>query len=335
MNLWLVFLGAALAVVIAGNRVSLYGDLIALKSGIGQALVGGILIAGVTSLPELVTTSSAAYIGAVDLAVGNVFGSNIFNLAMLALMDLVQGAGPLMLEVHSRHILTAMLGIILSVSAALFIMINHLTFFNLHFWGVGIGSLVIVLIYILGTRLNYRYEGEDNQIKEKEKKIVNLDISLHSVYPKFILAAVVIIVAGYTLSVTADKIAAVTGLEETFMGSIMVAAATSLPELVTVLAAMKIGAYNMATANVFGSNIFNILVLVVADVMYRPGPILAAVSLTNVITALLGIILASIAIIGLFYRSHKSFLALGWDSVAILIIYLFGVYLIINMGIAI
>ncbi|MFW5787945.1 MAG: sodium:calcium antiporter, partial [Halanaerobiales bacterium] len=176
---------------------------------------------------------------------------------------------------------------------------------------------------------------EDNQIKEKEKKIVNLDISLHSVYPKFILAAVVIIVAGYTLSVTADKIAAVTGLEETFMGSIMVAAATSLPELVTVLAAMKIGAYNMATANVFGSNIFNILVLVVADVMYRPGPILAAVSLTNVITALLGIILASIAIIGLFYRSRKSFLTLGWDSVAILIIYLFGVYLIINMGIAI
>lgn len=335
MNLWLIFVLAAIAIILAGNKLSFYGDLIALKTGLGKALVGSILIAGVTSLPELATISSATMIGAVDIAAGNVFGSNIFNLAMLAIMDLVQGSGPLMLEVHSKHILTALLGMLLATAAAIFILLNHFNFLNISIFWVGVGSLVIILIYLVGTRLNFRYEKYRLEEGDDSQRELAVDISLRRMAGYFIVAAVVIIISGYILSTTADQIAAVTGLRQSFLGTIMVAAATSLPEMVTVLSALRIGAYNMGAANVFGSNIFNVLILALADIIYRPGPIMRQISLTNVVTALLGLILSIIAVIGLFYRSHKTFFSLGWDSVAIIIIYLWGVYLIFRMGIVI
>jgi len=335
VNIWLLFFLSSLAVIIAGARLSRYGDIIALKTKLGRALVGSILIAGATSLPELVTVLSSTIIGALDIAAGNIFGSILFNLALLALMDLVQGSGPLMLEVHFKHIINAQLGILLSGLAVLFIIINHFNYLSFSFWGVGMGGIVIIAVYFIGTRLNFRYEKFKASIDDKKKQIVNINISLQKVLIRFFAAAFVIIISGSVLSYSADLIAEQTGLRQSFMGTILVAAATSLPEMVTVLSAVKIGAYNMAAGNVFGSNIFNILILGLADIVYRPGSFLGAISLTNALTALLGIVLSTIAVLGLFYRSQKSILKLGWDSISILIIYFFGLYIIFRMGIAI
>ncbi|MBM7622846.1 sodium:calcium antiporter [Sporohalobacter salinus] len=332
LKLWIVFLLTAVAIIIAGTKLSEYGDIIAIKTGLGQALVGSILIAGATSLPEVVTSSTAAIIGAPNIAIGNVFGSNTFNLMVLALVDLVHGSGPFMLKVHSKHILSALLGILLSVFATLFILVAHLSEFNVEFLGMGLGPILILIIYLIGARLIFRYEKK-NEVDDEEEELLNLDISLNKAVGGFALAAVVIIISGIYLSSTADKITKLSGLDESFMGTILVAAATSLPEMVAALAAIRINAYDMAVGNVFGSNIFNMVIIAIIDIAYREGSVLTAVSLSHTVTAVVGVILSSIAVIGLFYRSKKTFITVGWDSVSISLTYLFGAYLLFRLGV--
>jgi len=165
------------------------------------------------------------------------------------------------------------------------------------------------------------------ETEEVEMRSPNLPKeSLKRAITGFALAAAVIVAAGIMLSVNADLIARNTGLGQTFVGTMLVAGATSLPELVAAIAAIRIGAYDMAVGNVLGSNIFNILILVVTDIAYTGGSVYHAVSTQHLITAMTAIILSSIAVIGLFYRSKRTILMLGWDSVAILTGYLIMTY---------
>ncbi|GAB6099507.1 sodium:calcium antiporter [Halanaerocella petrolearia] len=334
LSLWLVFLLSALAIIIAGTKLSDYGDIIATKTGLGQALVGSILVAGATSLPEVVTSGTSSAIGSPDIAIGNVFGSNTFNLVILALADLMHGSGPFMLRVHSKHILSALLGVLLSSFATLFILANYLSDLQLNIFGIGLGPIIILVTYLVGARLIFRYEKK-NEVDDddKEEELLDLNISLNRAILGFSISAIIIIIAGIKLSSSADKIATLSGLETTFMGTILVAAATSLPEMVAVVSAIRINAYDIAVGNVFGSNIFNMVIIIVAELFYKGEPVLGAVSLSHTITALLGLILSSIAVIGLFYRSEKTFLTIGWDSISIATIYLFGAYLLFRLGI--
>jgi len=324
---------SATVIIIAGTKLSDYGDVIADKTGLGQALVGSILVAGATSLPEMVSSGTASLIGAPDIAIGNVFGSNTFNLMILALVDLIHGAGPFMLRVHSKHILSALLGMLLAGFATLFILINNLSNFHVEIFGVGLGAIIIFLTYIIGARLIYRYEKKNKLESEAEEELTDSDTSLKKAIMGFAIAAVFIIISGIYLSSSADKIAKISGLDATFMGSILVAAATSLPEVVASISAIRINAYDIAVGNVFGSNIFNMVIILVADIFYKDGSVLAGVSLNHTITAVLGLILSGIAVIGLFYRSKKTFLTVGWDSIAITTVYLFGVYILFKLGI--
>ncbi len=332
-TLWSVFLISSLIIIFAGTKLSDYGDVIADRTGLGQALVGGILIAAATSLPELVTSSTAAFLDAPDISIGNVFGSNTFNLMILALVDLMHGPGPFMLRVNSKHILSALLGVLLSGLATLFILANHLVNLNLEIAGVGLGSICILGGYLIGARLNFRYEKKNKEKLPQEIEEEEAGISLKEAIIGFSIASFFIIVAGISLSYSGEKIATLSGLDKTFMGTILVAAATSLPEVVAAISAIRINAYDMAVGNVFGSNIFNMLIIFTTDLVYRGGAVLAAVDLSHAVTALIGMILSSIAVIGLFYRSEKTFLTIGWDSIAISIIYFFGAYILFRLGI--
>jgi cation:H+ antiporter len=148
----------------------------------------------------------------------------------------------------------------------------------------------------------------------------------------FAICAVVIVFSGYRLTITADQISTLTGIDQSFIGSIMVAAATSLPELVATISAVKIGAYNMAVGNVFGSNIFNMTVIFFADLFYRQGVLLQDAKIVHILTATVGIVMATIILIGLFYRSRRSFMWMGWDAIAAATVYFAGVYLLFQLG---
>ena len=144
----------------------------------------------------------------------------------------------------------------------------------------------------------------------------------------FALSALVIAIAGTFLSITGEQIAVMTGLGSTFIGSSLIAIVTSLPEVVAGLTAVRYGAFDLAIGNLLGSNIFNMTILVMSDIAYLQGPILAAVSPTHILTGLAGMALSTIMAIGLFYRSKRSYLQLGPDSLFIFFGYILSAYLI-------
>ncbi|PXV70076.1 sodium:calcium antiporter [Halanaerobium congolense] len=332
-QLWLEFILMALFIIISGTYLSRFGDIIADKSGLGQAFIGGILIAMATSLPELVTSISSALVGAPDIAVGNAFGSNTFNLVILAFADLLQGKGPLLLRVNYSHILSGLVGVLLSALVVFSLILSHFMNFNLNVFGVGLDSIILLLTYLVSVRMIYRYD-QNNPLdaKDEEKENLNPEYTLNKALLGFAACAVVIVLSGYRLTLTADQISAVTGIDQSFIGSILVAAATSLPELVATISAIRIGAYNMAVGNVFGSNIFNMTVIFFADVFYRQGVLLQDVRIVHILTATVGIVMATIILIGLFYRSRRSFMWMGWDAIAAAVVYFLGVYLLFQLG---
>ena len=87
--IWLKFLGCSIVLVIAAIKLAEYGDIIAVRTKIGGMFIGLILLAGATSLPELLTTINSISIGEPDLAAGNMFGSNMVNMLLLGTIDLM------------------------------------------------------------------------------------------------------------------------------------------------------------------------------------------------------------------------------------------------------
>jgi len=333
-ELWIEFIVMAFFIIVAGTYLSKYGDIIADETGLGQALIGGILVAAATSLPELVTSITSALVGAPDIAIGNVFGSNTFNLMILALSDLLHGPGPLLLRVRYSHILSGLLGILLSGIVVFSLMVSHLTGFSYNVFGIGIDSIILMGVYLIGVRLIFRYEKKNPlDKKEEDNEESSSSMGLKKAAFGFAICAAVIVFSGIRLSVVADQIARLTGIDQSFIGSILVAAATSLPELVATISALSINAYNMAIGNVLGSNIFNMTIVFFADAFYRKGNILADAKIVHIITAMVGLLMSAIVMIGLFYRSKRTILSIGWDSMFVAIIYFLGVYLLFQLGV--
>ncbi len=328
------FMIMAILIIISGTFLSRFGNIIADKTGLGQVLIGSILVALATSLPEMVTSITSSLVGAPDIAIGNVFGSNTFNLFILAIIDLFHGPGPLMLHIRYSHILSGLLGILLSGIVVFSIIVTHFTPIRLGFWGIGLDSIIIILTYLVGMRLVFRYEKKNPlDVEEKREEEKQSKYNLRQALIGFSISAVVIIFAGIQLTVVGERLATLTGLEQSFVGTILIAAATSLPELVACISALRINAYNMAFGNVLGSNIFNMIIVFFADLFYRGEFILSIVEPVHVITAMVGLIMSVIASIGLFYRSKRTIFSIGWDSLFISIVYFIGIYLLFRLGV--
>ncbi|HSE97070.1 MAG TPA: sodium:calcium antiporter, partial [Blastocatellia bacterium] len=134
--------------------------------------------------------------------------------------------------------------------------------------------------------------------------------------------ALVVVAAATYLPHIGEQIAEMTGLGRTFVGSIFIALATSLPEMVVSVAALRIGAVDMVFGNLFGSNLFNIMIFALDDILYTRGPLISSISNTNIITANAAIVMTAIAVIGLVYKTNRKLFFLAWDSLGILVIYI-------------
>ncbi len=264
-------------------------------------------------------------VGAPDLAVGNAFGSNLFNLLLIALLDIVQGKGAILDRLSPGHVLAASIGILLAGLAILCIGLG--LSFNLRF--IGLESIILILLYVLGIRILYHHEtlGSSKGTKSAEMK------GGKSVYTFFVIGAVAILGAGIWISVTADAIAQATGWGRSFIGSFMLAVVTSLPELAVGIPLVRMGAFDMAIGNLLGSNIFNIAIIAVADVFFTQGAILANVSQNHILTAVLGIVMTNIVIMDLIYRARKVPWRVGWGSISIIILYFLGSVTLFNLGV--
>ena len=328
MIYWIGFLACTSLIIYSGTKLSRYGDIIAEKSGLGRAWIGLILIASVTSLPELVTgVSSVAIVGVPDIAVGDVLGSCVFNMLILAMLDAFYRQMPLSTKAHYGHILSAGFCILLLSIVALSIFAKE----SIPPLGwIGPYSILFVLVYLIAMRLVYMFEKRKIAafIKEKAVELRYKEITLKTAIINYSINAVVVIIAATFLPKIGVGIAETTGLGQTFVGNIFIALSTSLPEVVVAIAAVKMDAVDLAIGNLFGSNLFDIFILAIDDVFFLEGHILAAVNTSHIISALSAIAMISVAIIGLVYRTQQRKLLLSWDSIGIMLIFFLNLMLL-------
>ncbi|NQW04431.1 MAG: sodium:calcium antiporter [Acidobacteria bacterium] len=308
----------ALVIVISGARLSYYGDVIAERSGLGHAWVGVIAMASVTSLPELVTGVSASVINAPEIAAGDIVGSCLFNLLILGLLDLLSPTS-LFARLRPVHTLSAALGALLLLGVAGGILTaGHWPVFG---W-IGLPSLILFGGYAFAVKSIVNYErthdqvGDDNVLAEKYAHL-----SLSGAVWRYVGTAVVLVAAAANLPHLAVGFAEATGLQEGFVGTVFVALSTSLPELVVSLAAVRLGAWDMAAANVLGSNLFNVAILAVDDAFFEGGALLAAVSPTHAVTAVAAAAMSVIVIAGLIARPPRLFSRVSWTMLGLLSVY--------------
>jgi len=330
--LWLQFILCSAVIVLCGTKLAKYGDVIAEKTGLGRAWIGLVLMASVTSLPELITgISSVAFANVPNIALGDIMGSCVFNLSIIALMDILHGPKPIFSKAEHGHIISAGFGVILIGLASISILSNASIPSIGH---IGIYTPAIILIYFISIRGIFLFEKKKlaEFVEDMAEALQYEQISTMEAVTKYVINALIIIGAAAWLPFIGDRLAEETGLGRSFIGSIFIALTTSLPELVVSISALKIGAADMAIANLFGSNMFNIFILAVDDIFYTKGAILSHVSINHAVTGFMAVLMTGIAIVSLEYRlEKKAILRLGWDAIAMLMAYVVNIYLLFSM----
>jgi len=317
------FIVCILIILFFGRRVAIYGDVIAERTGLGGVWTGLILLAVVTSLPEFFTgVSSITLVGAPDLTIGNLFGANAFNLFNLAILDIAYKGGPLLETASLNHRLTALCSLILILVAAVSIFISQ--FVSLGIGWIGWYTPIIIALYVFFVRKLFKRE----QLKPSPPpaQLDGVGISSRIVYTHFAISAIFIIGAGIWLATIGEEIALITGWGESLVGSLFLAFTTTLPEFTVSLAAMRIGAVDMAVANIIGSNLFNMTIVSFDDLIYTRGPILAHVATKNIIIAGAAILLTALFIVGFRLKAKKRF-RLSWWNLSLIALFLIGFYL--------
>jgi cation:H+ antiporter len=297
----LIFLMTAAAVILGGARLARDGDTIADRTGLGAGWVGAILVAGATSLPEIATDVAAVRQGERNLAIGDLFGSSMANMLILGGADLLTRNRPLMTAVPVSQAMVGVLAMALTGVAAAGVLAGQ----EYTVFGIGWAPLTIGLAYVLGVRLIHT--NRERSEAEPERAPSTTDKSsggLRRPVIGFVVAAAVILVAAPYLARSAAELAEQWGIASGFFGVVFLAAATSLPEVAVVGAAVKAGAYTLAVGNVFGSNCFNMMVLLVLDVVDGADSLLAGTEPGVVVGAVFAIMLTGQAVLDLLNRSE-------------------------------
>ena len=329
-----IFSALAVAIWLAGTRLTYLAVAIGDSTGIGRALMGLLFLAGITELPELVTTVTASIKGDAALALNNMFGGIVMQTAVLAVADAFvvhavltafpRKPTPILEGVLLILLLTAILGIISVGEAGLID-------------GIGLGTVLLAGTYVFSILVLRHYdkdhawrpvdlpEPKTDKPHPRQKKSLHA-LPLRTLVLYSIAAAVVILVCGVMLVEVAQTVADQSALGSSFIGVTLLAASTSLPELSTTIAAVRLGAYTMAISNIFGSNLIMVLVLFPADIFYRQGAILHQADDTAQLALLSGIFVTTIYVIGLLVKKKPRILGMGVDSVLVLAVYLASLY---------
>lgn len=326
-----LFLGSAVVVWLAGTRLAAYADRFASAAGLGGALVGLLILGGVTSLPEIATSATAATRGAGGLAMNNLIGGVSLQLLVLAVVDVLIGKGALTAQPPRPDVMAyaGMNVLLLSVVAAA-AAAGEIELFGT---GVGMGTAAVALAYgacLFVARAierqvpwtptptpGARTPDEDDETADPKGSIAKLGLLIAA-------TGLVILAAGYLLTRSGERLADATGLGQSFFGAVFLGGATSLPELSSAIAAVRLGRPQMAVGDVLGGNLFNLSLLLAVDVLYRDGPVMAEAGAFEVVAACVGSIMAAIYLLGLIERRDRTVLRMGLDSAVVLGVYAAG-----------
>lgn len=320
----LVFLASSVSVIYAGVGLARYGDELAEKTGWGKLWVGTALVSVATSLPELTVNISAVWLeDAPDLALGNVFGANMINILVLGLAGLVFGVTNLFGRQGRDTEILVLMGIGLVV-----VTMGVGASGDAKLGPTSLGGLIILALYLWGMRQVYTAGRTHAHLAD----IPAPTGRARGAWIAFGLSALVVIVAARFLASSADQIAKLTGISASFVGVLLVAIVTTLPEgAVTVAAALR-KSYGIAIGNVYGSCAFNVFILFFSDLFYTDRPLLGAMQPEHFVAAAGAFVLMGMGYLILRGSTHQ---ALAWAkklTLAIPLLYFGTLYLVFALG---
>lgn len=323
-----IFGVAAVFVWVAGTRLAYYADAIGARKQLSRAFLGLILLGVATSLPEIATTITASLLGNAGLVSGNLFGGVALQVAVLAVVDFVAVRGALTFFTPPPVLLFQGVMLVLLLALAL---AGATAGEPIAFLGLGLTPILLFAGYLLTVRLSasseyfprWRATNEpDDETEAKTDEGGRLkEFSDTRLYLSCLAGAAVIFVCGWALARTGDALAEQTELGATFVGVGLVAFSTSLPELSTSLAAVRQGNHQMAVSNILGTNCLEVALFLLADAVYRGGPILAATDQQGVFAGVLGIVVTCLYLLGLLERRDRTVFGVGLDSLGVAIAY--------------
>ncbi len=324
--IWVEFILSAAFIVFAAVKLAEYGDVIALRTGLGRAFIGVILMAAATSLPEFLTAINSIQLDIPDLSGGNIFGANMYNMLLIAFVSILSWRERALRKVAKRHGLTAGGSVLMILLATFFIYAN----IDIKIGWVGIDSIIIItayiiLVYLLRVSASTSGEVIGDLPDESTPKLWQGILG-------FSIASLVLIFVMPWLVRVANEIAIISGLSEGFIGVALMAFVTTLPELVATITAVRMGVFDLAIGNLFGSNMFNIFALGLVDFLFTKGRFLDTISPEFVLVGLIGMIMTLIALIGNQSRLRRRLIFLELDAGALFITFVLGMILIYNRG---
>ena len=326
---WAAFLVIVGVIGAAGYRMCSAADDIAEISGWSRAWIGLLLLSIATSLPELVTGVSAiAVFDAPNVAIGDALGSCVFNLLMLVVLELVGRGQPLYTRAGTGHVVSAAFGVILTGFVAFSVLVSR-ELPGLRLGHVGLYSPLILGAYLAAMYTVFHYERRTlAETRLHEPLIPGVEgRSLSAAVRRYAISAVFVAAAGGALPRVATEIATQMGWSNTFVGTVFVAFATSVPEVAVSIAAMSLGSVDLAVANLLGSNLFDVAIVAIDDFVYAPGPILSVVSPSHAVTALSAAIMSAAAVVGFSYRPRARLLRRSsWIGATLLGVYLVNAF---------
>lgn len=253
-----------ICVFLVSDKLAHAADDLAMITGISGALVGFLLIAAITSVPEMVSTFIASSKGYYSLAAGGILGSNSVNIAILSVIFIIFYKQPL--QIHLNSIFSFLSGLILLTVVGFLILLYSLMDVNYNIY-----LIVLIVLLIYSSIIYYSYKLNNMEYKQEVTTTPPKNIHLKSALVPFICCSIGIVILSWILVLFCEKLTEVPlpiygkPLGEHFVGTLILAVATSIPEFATTYQIVKMGNTNMAVENISGSNIFNLMVLVVAS----------------------------------------------------------------------
>jgi cation:H+ antiporter len=326
-----IFVASAVVVIYLGNQLAKYGDALATLTGWGRLFVGSILVALATSLPELSTNISAVRLDPPnpELALGNVMGANMVNMFTLAMVALFFGGKRFLQQVAPEQGYLILLAAIMTGLGILFAAVKM----ELSLWQIGLSSVILLLVYILGMRVVYVKrpqedvgDGAENGSEDSEA------ITLRRAWVMFGLVSLGVVAAGFFLAYSVDQVATITGIASSTLGILAVSLVTTMPEAAATIGAARMGAADLGVGNLYGSCVFNIIILSLADPFYRQGILVSQSEPAHFVAggmALLLILFGMVLILGR-NRVHRFLVMAGLALMAAL--YLAGAVVVATLG---
>ncbi|MDP0491367.1 MAG: sodium:calcium antiporter [Verrucomicrobiota bacterium JB023] len=325
----LIFAGSVAVIFFAGRRLAKVAETIADRSGLGQAITGGLFLGAATSLPGLVASITAAWQGYPEMAISNAVGGIAAQTAFLGIADICLRRGNLEHAAASlANLMQAGLLIALLSLPLMAFSLPELTLLGMH-----PVTFLMVSAYCYGMHLSSKTKADPmwhphqtDVTQEDEGEAEKSEQSWTAALVSFVLLAALTAVAGWLTAETGIVAVNRLGLSESLVGGLFTAISSSLPELVTSIAAVRNGAYTLAVGGIIGGNAFDSLFMAASDVAYREGSIYHAISNQQLFLVSLAILMTAVLMMGLVGRERRGIANIGFETFGILSLY--GVALI-------